>query len=63
MSGSSQMPARIFEVYTEALTGFSHSVNPDSLKPYYLLTAANIGIAGKRNIPRTGECKVIPQVP
>ena len=61
MSRSLQLPARIWKVYTEALTGFSHvfsitGLNNTSLSQGYVLeTAASMGRVGRTYIPKTEE--------
>ena len=60
MSRSPYLPARILEVYIEALTGFSHVYCPDGLsntilsQGYLLVIAPTVGTMGREYIPRTG---------
>lgn len=58
---SPRPPARIFKVYIEALTGFSHICHPDSLintlfsQDYVLGTATTVGKVSRTYIPRMRE--------
>ena len=58
--------ARILKVYIEALTGFSHIFNPDSLNNTLLSqgcilgVSPTVGMVGGMCIPRAGEQEMSP---
>lgn len=61
ISRSLYLPARNLNIYTDALTGLSHIIQPDSLnntllsQGFTLEMSPSVGIMGKTHIPRTGE--------